>query len=81
MKAHKVSLPLVEAHLIKRAPSNEAVQTPRCQESIRYGEVQGVFNLVGDIYLLILPMPAVWALQITRRKKFGIMAIFMTGFL
>lgn len=62
-------------------PADLIAQTARCQKSILYGEVQGAFNLVSDFYVLVIPMPAVWALQMPTKKKVGIIAIFMTGLL
>lgn len=43
--------------------------------------VLGAFNIVLDLYLLILPLPMVLKLQIRLRKKLGVMIIFMTGIL
>ncbi|OJJ98505.1 hypothetical protein ASPACDRAFT_1857760 [Aspergillus aculeatus ATCC 16872] len=39
-----------------------------------------VGNLVLDVYILILPMLSIWRLQMGRKKKFGVAAIFATGF-
>ncbi|KAL8728135.1 MAG: hypothetical protein Q9181_005452 [Wetmoreana brouardii] len=55
--------------------------TPRCRNSEDYGIAQGVMNLISDFYLLIIPIPAVMSLQLPQKKKFGVIAIFMTGFL
>ena len=40
---------------------------------------QGIFNVLGDIYLIVLPIPAVWGLQLSLRKKIGVSAMFATG--
>ena len=45
------------------------------------GVVQGVGNVVSDFYLLIVPLPAVWGLQLPLKKRLGISAIFGTGLL
>lgn len=50
-------------------------------EAARLGIAQGVGNIIGDFYLLIMPMPVVWKLQLSLQKKIGVTAIFMTGFL
>ncbi|MCJ1394806.1 hypothetical protein MMC18_007686 [Xylographa bjoerkii] len=42
---------------------------------------QSAVGLAIDIYILVLPIVAVSKLQLTTRRKIGIMAIFMTGFL
>ncbi|KAI9656910.1 MAG: hypothetical protein M1821_003549 [Bathelium mastoideum] len=39
----------------------------------------GVIGIIVDWYLLILPMPAVWSLQLSSAKKIGVMLVFMTG--
>jgi hypothetical protein len=39
----------------------------------------GVIGMLVDWTLLILPMPAVWSLHISRQKRIGVMLIFMTG--
>ena len=43
--------------------------------------IQGIFNVVSDFYLLILPIPVVWQLQMPSKRKIGVCAIFMTGIL
>ena len=55
---------------------------PHCAEdAARVGIAQGVGNIIGDFYLLLLPIPVVWKLQSSLQKKIGVMAIFLTGFL
>ena len=56
-----------------------ASQTKRCIHSAYFGVVQGAFNVASDFGLLILPLPAVWSLQLPVAKKLGVSAIFMTG--
>ena len=41
----------------------------------------GLFNVISDFAILILPIRSVWKLQLPRKKKIGIYAIFATGFL
>ena len=41
--------------------------------------VIGAFNLASDIYLLGIPLPAVWSLQMALKRKIGILMIFLTG--
>ena len=40
-----------------------------------------VVNLVSDLYLLSLPLPLVWKLQLPAKRKFGLITIFLTGIL
>lgn len=47
-------------------------------------EVAVPFAAVGfvfDVYLLVLPLRAVWKLQLPNRRKIGVTLIFMTGLL
>ncbi|MCJ1325237.1 hypothetical protein MMC10_001899 [Thelotrema lepadinum] len=39
------------------------------------------FDVLSDIYILTIPIPIVLKLHMRRSKRFGIIAIFMTGFL
>ena len=39
----------------------------------------GVIGMLVDWYLLILPIPAVWTLQMSTSKKLGVLIVFMTG--
>lgn len=49
------------------------------RKNIINGVHQGIFNVVSDLYVLILPIPAVWKLQLPWRKKIGICIVFATG--
>ena len=39
----------------------------------------GVVNIISDFFILIVPLPAVWSLQLPIKKKVGISAIILTG--
>ena len=55
---------------------------PSCaSDAARLGIAQSVANIIGDFYLLLLPVPVIWKLQLSLQKKIGVTAIFMTGFL
>ena len=41
--------------------------------------VSGIVNVITDFYVLILPIAMVWSLQLTTRRKIGVIAIFSTG--
>lgn len=56
-----------------------AFSTRRCNNTKVLGVVTGVFNIVSDLYLLILPVPAVLKLQVSDRDKFRSLTAFMTG--
>ena len=41
--------------------------------------VQGVCNIITDFALLLLPIPMLWKLQMSTKKKFGVSLVFATG--
>ena len=53
--------------------------SPKCATSRPLVIVIGVVSLVSDLYLVILPLPAVWQLQLPLRRKLAVSAMFFTG--
>ena len=51
----------------------------RCGHSQIWATVQGALNVVLDFYILYLPIPVVWKLQLERNRKIGVLGIFATG--
>ena len=51
----------------------------RCKPASKIGNVQGVYGVISDLYIFILPLPVLWNLQMPLRRKLGISAIFCTG--
>ncbi|KAI0859745.1 hypothetical protein F4860DRAFT_525756 [Xylaria cubensis] len=45
------------------------------------GLVQGPVTILIDLYLFILPLPILWRLQMTSKRRLQIIAVFATGFL
>lgn len=43
--------------------------------------VQSSFNLILDLIILVMPMPTLYRLKISTRKKFQIMVMFSLGFI
>lgn len=41
--------------------------------------ILGIVNSALDLFLLILPIPVILPMQLSVRKKIGILAIFMVG--
>lgn len=41
----------------------------------------GYFNVISDLYLLILPISGVMGLNLRRKKKIGVIFVFLTGLL
>lgn len=50
-------------------------------DSISLSVPTGVVGLVTDIWLVVLPLPAVFALQMPMLRKLGVSCVFMTGIL
>lgn len=42
--------------------------------------IQGVGNVITDIFLLILPLPAIWNSQMPLRRKISVSSMFLIGF-
>lgn len=59
----------------------EAFLSPQCSKASDISLAAGLFNMFSDIYLLVIPIPAVWSLQLERRRKLGVLIIFATGFM
>lgn len=58
----------------------ETVLSSRCKKQfVVTGYFRGPFNVLSDVYLLLLPLPAVWKLHLPLRKRIGIAGIFLTG--
>ena len=51
----------------------------QCMPSEKTNYSQGIFGVVSDIYVFILPLPILWTLHMPLRKKLGVTAIFLTG--
>lgn len=60
-----------------------SVVSSRCEASSTRQFVisHGVVNVFSDLYLLFIPIPAVWSLQLPTRKKLEVIAMFMVGLL
>lgn len=57
------------------------IRSGHCFDYFASYQASGIFNVVSDFAILILPMFPLWSLKVSQRKKIGIMAIFGTGFL
>ncbi|MCJ1359195.1 MAG: hypothetical protein MMC33_009195 [Icmadophila ericetorum] len=51
----------------------------KCQRLRPLAVAQGICNIALDIYILLLPVQTVWALNLPAKKKVGVIAIFTTG--
>ena len=59
-----------------------AIAAPACSIGSKpVNLVGGIVNVCSDLFILLLPMLAIWSLQLPVRKKIGITTIFLTGFM
>lgn len=50
-----------------------------CHKEFVPGSSSGIFNLMSDLYILILPIPMVMRLHTTTKRKIRLFAIFSVG--
>lgn len=51
----------------------------RCKHQEVWGVTQGALNVALDLLILCLPVPTIWNLKMSLKKKVGVLSIFMTG--
>lgn len=52
-----------------------------CYNNNAINKASGVFNIISDFAILILPMLPIWRLQMSRRNKILMSGVFATGLL
>ncbi len=57
----------------------EHAQSGRLSEAVRWAVPVGVVGFLGDVFILVIPIPALWNLQMRKRRKFAMMFIFLWG--
>ena len=53
--------------------------TSRCSHQTTWAVVQSVLMLMLDFSILYIPIPRIWRLQLSLKRKIGVLSIFMTG--
>ena len=53
--------------------------TGSCMNQSIVIRLNGVYNLITDIAILILPMPIVWQMRLENSKKIAVTSIFLLG--
>ena len=53
--------------------------TSHCADIVHINTVIGVFNIFSDFFILLLPLPMLWKLQMPTSKKLGLMVILTSG--
>ena len=51
----------------------------QCKGSFKLGIIVQLVSVLSDLYLVLLPLPAVWNLHMPLRRKFAIAAMFLVG--
>ena len=59
----------------------QTVQSSRQAKALKMAVPTASINLALDVYILVLPIAGVSKLQLPTRRKLGVMAVFMTGFM
>lgn len=77
-----INVPIIAYYCTPR-PQSFGVFTgqQKCGDTIILGPIQGGVNVALDIFILATPIPVIAKLRISRRRKFGVLAVFMTGIL
>jgi hypothetical protein len=57
----------------------EPTKPGRCVDYGRFGMAMACLNIATDLFLLVLPLPVVWGLQINSQKKWLVSASFVMG--
>ncbi|KAI9833957.1 MAG: hypothetical protein M1826_005862 [Phylliscum demangeonii] len=52
-----------------------------CINDVTFFRSTGALNLLADLVILLLPLPVVWRLQLVRKQKLALTAIFALGIL
>ena len=60
---------------------NPFVSSGYCYSPYTTEKASGVFNVISDFTILVLPLPSVWRLQMSIRKKLSTTAVFAVGIL
>ena len=53
----------------------------KCAKTIVLAPIQGSLDVALDVFILAAPISVIAKLKMSRRKKLGVLAVFMTGIL
>lgn len=71
--------PLNAVKCVKPKGQPWGTSNPACADTYLYGIYQGVISLAIDLFIIILPIPIIWRLNLAKSKKYGASVIFLTG--
>lgn len=58
---------------------NPTAKNAKCYNLFLFFELSGILNIVGDLALMLIPVPIVWKLQTSTSRKVGIAIVFLSG--
>ena len=58
---------------------DKSIQATCGVDDYKFFQGNSIPNIITDLILLALPMPSVWALQITRSQKISLAMVFVLG--
>lgn len=57
-----------------------SLEKPSCHTPLEdLAVAAGALNFASDVYILLLPVPMIWGLQLPMRRKIGLLTVFATG--
>lgn len=79
----------IQLHILHHLPlhlllllSQHQQKGPTCSHEVKVISVAtSAINVVSDFYILLIPLAAISNLQLPKKRKLGLFAIFFTGFL
>jgi hypothetical protein len=80
-----LALPILAASIvmpINSAPADGkswGVPNPRNEDNTKVSMAVGIVNLIVDLVVLYIPIPVVVRMNLSWKRKFGVLAMFLTG--
>lgn len=84
--ASAACLPGIPTCIALSAPSpgqswHGLMESDKMGRGIYWGLVQSVLGIILDLYIFILPLPVIYRLQMSKKKRIQVTAVFSTAFL
>ena len=58
---------------------NTTIEGGHCIAIGKFALVTSILNVITDVTILVLPLPLVWKLNVTRRRRWGLIVLFALG--
>ena len=80
---HLSSVPIYIVFCTPRVGNSweDVLVTSQCAPTIEHQLIQGVLGLVLNVFILIIPLPIIFGLNLPKRRKAGIIVTFSYGIL